>query len=106
MNVFYNFEVDDDLSVKINNPEIIIFLEELKKFIKSRLKVLETEINNEEALSIKMTVLLLPTDLEYNQCISYIGYSKGLTAKMKSCITIDDIIYLHNRLSYIFNSLN
>ena len=106
MNLFYNFEVDDDISIKINNQEIIIFFDELKKFVKSRLKVLETEINKEEALSIKMIVLLLPTDLEYEQGILYIGYSKELTDKMKSCITIDDIKYLHNRLSHILDRLN
>jgi len=107
MNIFYNFEVDEDIFLNDKTLETNIYLDELKSFVKSRLQVLEQEINKEEATSTKMIVLVLPVNKETsNQGILLLGYSDNLIAKIEACITDNDIIYLQNRLSYIFNRLN
>lgn len=107
MNIFYNFEVDEDIFLNDKTLETNIYLDELKSFVKSRLRVLEQEINKEEATSTKMIVLVLPVNKETsNQGMFLLGYSDNLIAKIKTCITDNDIIYLQNRLSYIFNRLN
>lgn len=105
MNIFYNYELDDDLLIKIDK-KALIYLNELKEFVRGRLKVLESEINKEESLGTKMTILILPTNMDKEQGILYSGYSKKLRDKMNSCICVDDIKYIQARLSDLLNRLN
>jgi hypothetical protein len=106
MNIFYNFELDDEIELMVKKPEIIIYLKELKAFVKSRLTVLEKEIDKEEEISTKMVVLYLAENNTQSDGIMYIGYSKALRTKMNSCISVKDVEYLKARLSYIFDRLN
>ncbi len=98
MNIFYNFEVDDDLTGIPLKDELKTYLIELKSFVKTRFKVLEDEINNEESMGTKMIVLMIPFNVGDYNGIVYNGYSKDLVEKLKNCLSIDDIQYLQRKL--------
>lgn len=107
MNVFYNFELDSDIHIKmLENPIANTYLTELREFVKERLRVLQDEINKEEGSKACCSVLMIPAKAGDEEGIYYMGYSDKLISKMQSCLTGDDIIYLQNRIAFIFNSLN
>ncbi len=98
MNIFYNFELDEDLTDITLKVELKNYLIELRHFVKTRFKVLEDQINNEESMGTKMIVLMVPfNDGDYNGVV-YNGYSKDLVEKLKNCLSIDDIHYLQRKL--------
>jgi hypothetical protein len=105
MNVFFSFELDDELGINMTNPEVKIFFDELRAFVIQRLKVLENEIAKEESLGAKCLVISIPVPSFKYEGIFYMHYSDELTEKMKSCITKDDINYLHKKLSDRLKSL-
>lgn len=98
MNIFYNFELDDDLTGISLKDELKTYLIELKSFVKTRFNVLEDQINNEESMGTKMIVLMIPfNEGDYNGIV-YNGYSKDLVEKLKYCLSIDDVQYLQRKL--------
>lgn len=105
MNIFYDFEINEESTFKINNTEEILYLNELKNFIRGRLNVLKEDIENEEKTGTKATVLFYSDDIG-KQGIWYYKYSEELIVKMESCISRKDIEYLHERLSNLFNRFN
>lgn len=101
MNVFYNYELDDTVELKAT-PEGMAYLEKLKQFVVQRLIVLKEDIEKEEQSETKLIVIYIPEQGVNFQGLIYSGYSKELTAKMKSCFSIEDIEYLQRS----FNNYN
>lgn len=96
MNVFYNFELDDDIEIIKKKPEIIIFTNVLREGIIERLMVLKDDIEKEEEISTRMTVITLPADESRVIKIEFMGYSDVLKKKMQECISPDYIQHLFN----------
>ena len=94
--------MDDDLAGIVLKDELKTYLVELKSFVKTRFKVLESEINKEESLSTKMIVLMIPFDVGDYNGILYNGYSKGLIEKLNDCLSKEDIQYVQRKLGSFF----
>ncbi len=106
MNIFYNYELDDEIDLIKTNPQVETFVNELRAFVTQRLKVLEDEMNKQESKKDCCVVIVLPLNSKEDFTgLLYMGYSDDLKIKLRTCITDDDVSYMHSRLSLILNSL-
>ncbi len=98
MNIFYNYELSEEVPLVMANPNHKTILKEIRDFIKDKLINLESQINKEEMERHCLTVIFIPTNKSNYEGVKHEGYSKELTEKMFNCLKPEDFIHLQIKL--------
>jgi hypothetical protein len=100
MNVFFDFELEDDFKNRTFSLSAQAMFDEIKSFIIERFSIVAKEMQKEESAKTAFVVISIVRD-----GIAYVDYSKELQNKLQACLSKEDINYLNLRLSEIRSSL-
>jgi hypothetical protein len=110
MNIAYDiFMLHPEAVAEVNkDPQLDTFFYELLTFVMERLKPLEERINKEEdALpdGHSGTVIQI-LNIEDGKFLIFLGYSKELVEKMKSCFSQKDFEFILQKIQAINDARN
>ena len=107
MTIRYKILIDNPILIDVikKDQELDIYFNEIIQFVYDRLLVLKDEIDYEEGL-VEEDIPNIIIDIETDNLIAFVGYSKPLRDKMKSCFSQEDIKFLFNKIEKIISSLN
>jgi len=107
MNVFHNFDLDENLITETYKPEGTILHPYFKQRIIDRLKVLKDEIDSEEKEGYKMIVIMWPIDKEEVPLwIQPCEYSEELTVRIQESLNAEYIKAVLKEVSDRFDTFN